>query len=192
MSEKRFHDADGSVHRRRENLKGLNSNMGRRQKQSWRTGDYFLIPLEDQTQGIGQVLSQEPGAMGKPAICAFFGRRLNSEALPLPNDLKADDVIAVQFVTVDLLNLGVWSVFAHGEPLNPTTYYPDLEERRSIEGGFKGVWIRGSGIMRKLVNAYFALHPWDGFAEPDYLDTLLLSPSLKPAHILLRGATLQT
>jgi hypothetical protein len=161
--------------------------MARIRKQAWKAGDYFSIPLEDQSRGIGQVISRESGAITNPAICAIFRQRLDSEPrLPLP-DLSEDDVIAALFVTPDLLDRGVWRVFAEGQPLDARTYFPDIEARRNREGGFVGVDIVGAGIVRELVNAYFGLSPWDDFHEPDFLDKLLVSADRKPASVRLKS-----
>jgi hypothetical protein len=161
--------------------------MARVRKQPWKAGDYFSIPLEDKSFGIGQVISREAGAMMKPPICAIFRRRSNFEPPIVPPDLSDDDVVAVLFVTPDLLDGGVWRVFSEGEPLDARTYFPDIEARRKRDGGFIGVDIVGSGIVRELLNAYFALSPWDNFYEPDFLDKLLVSPDRKPASVRLKS-----
>ena len=124
-----------------------------------------------------------PVTLKNAAICSFFGQRLLQ--MPQVNvELGVQgSAFSVLWVTRDLLDNGTWQVFTRTEPIDPHVYFPDLEQRRA--GGFVGTKVYGSGNVRKLVNAYFGLFPWDGFAESDYLDKLLLSPDLRPTNVLL-------
>lgn len=156
-----------------------------KRKQEWNVGDYFTIQLSDKSYSIGQVVARDPLTLKNAPICAFFKYQLKS-APPkmelIPNDTE---LIAILFVSRDHLDSGNWRVFAKGNPLSPEMYFPDIENRR--EKGFVGTKIIGSGIVMKLMDAYFGLFPWDGFFEPDYLDKLLVSPDRKPEKVMLKN-----
>jgi hypothetical protein len=155
--------------------------MSRSKKQTWIAGDEFLVPLEDGSFGFGQVLAGPPLAMQNTAICAFFCQRVEGTSAGIIR--TSNQVISALWVTRDLLDSGVWQVYAHSEPLDVRNFFPDVDERRAQ--GFIGTKIHGSGIARRLLNAYFCLAPWDAFAEPNYLDGLLLEPQMRPAGVIL-------
>ena len=146
----------------------------------WAVGDEFVVPLDDGSFGRGQIIAAEPLTLMNSAICAFFEHRLTDVPADDTGFDKGNGVFSVLWVTRDLLDSGTWQVFAHTDPLDPRFYFPDLDQRRL--DGFVGTKVYGSGIARRLVNAYFGLQPWDQFAEPDYLDRLLLVHGARPAQ----------
>ena len=40
--------------------------------------------------------------------------------------------------------------------------------------------------MRRFLNATFGLEPWDNWKDPNYLDSLLLDPTTRPADVILK------
>lgn len=155
--------------------------MGRSRKQQWRSGDFFVIPLADDSYCIGQVVATEPLTLKNAPGCTFFNHRVKSIPADVPGVLNDGTLVAALYVTRDLLDSGVWRVFAHGNPPEVQSYFPNILALR--EAGFVGQRIHGSGIVRKLMNALNGLHPWDAFFEPDYLDKLLWSPDRKPSAV---------
>lgn len=156
--------------------------MAKKKKQVWGIGDYFTVPLADGTFSIGQVVGQEPEALNS-VTCAFFARRLDSATVRLVDHLVERDLISVLFVTRDLLDSGDWQIIFSADPF-PTATYFDVAALRAK--GFVGVKVIGSGIVIKLMDAYYGLYPWNGFNEPDYLDRLLVSADRKPSHVVLK------
>lgn len=157
--------------------------MKRGAKQKLEVGDYFIVPLEDESYGCGQVLAMEPLTLKNAAICAFFSCRLRDASAESLVGGKVGRAISVLWVTRDLLDNGTWKVVGRGEALNPRIYFPDLDSRRAK--GFVGTRIHGSGIARTFLNAYFGLCPWNDFADPNYLDKLLAEPALRPEGVIL-------
>ena len=153
-----------------------------KRKQAYSGGDVFLVPLKDGSQSVGQVLSITKRALNS-CICAFFDIRLPNGVKKVEQALKEGDLIAVQFVTVDLLKKGYWPVIEAREvEIDIEKYIPlqDIEQK-----GFVGAHIEGSGIIQEFLSAYYALRPWDTWYEPDYLDKLLVSPDKRPANVIL-------
>ncbi|TBM16186.1 hypothetical protein EYY86_07790 [Hafnia paralvei] len=154
----------------------------RRRKQTWDIGDLFTISLADGTYCIGRVVGFEPEALNS-AICAFYAHRVDS----IPNmelNLSEDELISVLFVTRDLLDSGDWQVFSHCSDEFQLNKYIDLYSLRNEE--FIGVSSIGSGIIIKLMKAYYKLGIWDNFYDPNYLDSLLISPDKKPKDVILK------
>ncbi|OFS08307.1 Imm26 family immunity protein [Hafnia sp. HMSC23F03] len=154
----------------------------RRRKQTWNIGDLFTIPLADGTYSIGRVVGYEPEALNS-AVCAFYAHRVDV----FPNmelNLSEDELISILFVTRDLLDSGDWQVFSHCTDEFPLIKYIDLYSLRHKE--FIGVSSIGSGIIIKLMKAYYKLGIWDNFYDPNYLDSLLISADKKPKDVILK------
>ena len=156
--------------------------MTKSSRHSWTPGDFFAVPLADGSYSIGQVVGYEPEALNS-ALCAFFSRHV----VKLPTSISApptsDELVAILFVTRDLLDSGTWKVLGRGEPL-PAAPHINLDTLRARR--FVGARVVGSGIAMKLMDAYFGLYPWNGFAQSDYLDKLLISIDRRPRNVLLK------
>jgi hypothetical protein len=153
----------------------------RKKKQKWDIGDVFVVPLEDGTYSSGQVISCEDSAMGS-VVCAFSSDK--SETVRSAVDTNFGGIlIAVLFVTRDLLDSGKWQV-VDNRPIVSFEQYLNLSELR--KKGFVGVKIVGSFNVTTLLNAFHKLIPWNNFHNPNYLDSLLVSSDRKPADILLK------
>ena len=145
--------------------------------QKWQIGDVFTVPQTDGKHSLGQVVGQEREALNS-VVCAFFDLRGEcTESDWAPQLLRRKDVIALLFVTRDLLDRGRWRVVGWREPskLGQDGIVDEARSNRYI-----GVEIRGSGIVEKFLNAFYGLHPWDAWHNPRYLDRLLIDPSRKP------------
>jgi hypothetical protein len=156
--------------------------MTKRQRQSWQAGDYFAIQLADSTCGLGQVLADVPGVLNC-AICAFYAVAVECQTAVAPAVIAERELIAVQFVTPDLLHSGVWRVIGNRPFPDPERYLPIGKLRRA---GYVGAVVEGSGIMIDFMNAYHGLYPWNGYHDPKYFDNLLVAPDRKPMNVMLK------
>jgi hypothetical protein len=154
----------------------------KRQKQTWGAGDYFMVPLNDGTFGLGQVVSLEPGALNS-LVATFYDARFSSQDIDPSILHKESTLLAALFVTRDLLDSGRWKVFGNAAP-------PDVQKYLNIQAlrksGYIDARIIGSGIVQQFLNACHCLEPWNQFHKPDYLDHLLISPDRKPANLLMK------
>ncbi len=144
-------------------------------------GDVFLVPLLDDTFAVGQILGVECDAFHAPA-CALFD--LTTEQPKVEScPLTVDHLVASLFVTPDLLAMGVWPVVATSEVRLPASIYPYESTRKH---GFVGAVVEGSAIVQEFMNAFHALAPWDAWHDPNFLDSLLISPSRKPTRLMYK------
>lgn len=154
----------------------------RKKKQKWNIGDLFTVPLKDHSFSIGRVVGFESEALNS-AICAFYAYRV--DAVPDNEIILSDDeLISVLFVTRDLLDSGDWKIFSSSPNFFDLDKYIHLNYLR--ENGFIGVKSIGSGLVIELMEAYYKLSPWNDYFDPNYLDSLLLSPDKKPKDIILK------
>lgn len=156
----------------------------RTKKERWNVGDLFLVPLQDGTFSLGQIVAFEPEALNS-VVCGFYDcivQEYQFEAGEM--DLRQEDLVAMLFTTRDLLDSGDWPIVGHVAPANIDSFadLPDLRAKR-----FVGAKIVGSGNIVKMMNAMQGLYPWNAFHEPNYLDKLLISPEKKPANPLFRN-----
>jgi hypothetical protein len=153
-----------------------------KRKEQWSEGDLFAVPLMDGTAAVGQILHLTPQALNS-AVCAYYGVRVWDGITP-EKALGDDKLIAVLFTTRDLLDSGKWRVVDRAAP----RHLDQLSALRELEcNGFVGAKIIGSGIITKLLEAYFGLRPWDAFADPLYLDKLLVAPDRRPSNVVFRS-----
>jgi hypothetical protein len=155
--------------------------MRGRKNQGISRGDVFLVPLEDGTHSLGQVLDVTKHVMNS-VLCAVFtlrGMRPRVDAF-LPEE-KA--MVAVQFVTPDSLKRHLWPIIRNDEVLIDPGRYLALVELASKK--WIGAKIIGSGNMNNLMDAYFGLRPWDDQHDPNYLDKLLAPGVPRPSNAVL-------
>ncbi len=155
-----------------------------KKKKQWVAGDNFLVPLEDGTYGQGQVLSYEEHAMNS-AICAVSSVRF-SEIPTRLEIIPEERLLAVLFVTRDLLDSGRWHIVNNG-PIISWEKYIEIHAMRNK--GYIGVAIEGSRIVANFLSAYHKLVPWNKYYDPEYFDKLLISRDRKPADVLLKPTT---
>jgi len=151
-------------------------------KKEWTEGALFLVPQADNGHSLGQVVSIEKQALNS-VICAFYDQRnpdsVGSWAAPDPNKM-----IAILFTTPDLLNNGTWRVVDRliSLGLDRMGNYVKLKA-----ANFVGAEITGSGNVMEFLNAFYGLLPWDDWHDPKYLDTLLVSPEMKPKDLKFKN-----
>jgi hypothetical protein len=151
-----------------------------RKKQSWLIGDQFLVPLPDGSASRGQVVGQEPRVLNS-VTCAFYSAKLSPNAKQAITSL--DSLIACLFTTRDLLDNGTWRVLGHAPVTIPPHLFPFEETRHH---GWVGAKVYGSQIVAEFLAAFHCLAPWDDWADPTYLDRLLITPDKKPTKLVLK------
>ena len=147
---------------------------------SWSVGDLFLVPQSDGGHTVAQILAHELAAMNS-AICAFTLRRAQPGEAVGP--IEPSEIIAVQYVTIELLDSGEWPVAGTRPPVVAET---ELELADKRANHFAGTKICGSGVITSLLNACFGLEPWDDWNDPEQLDKLLTDPRHKPALVVYK------
>ncbi len=143
----------------------------------WEVGSVFLVPLSDGDYAVGQVIGYEYEALGS-VVCVFSNLKLSDPEQEIA--FGAADIISALFVTTDALDRGSWEVAGKTSAIPVQSFFDIRALKRN---DFIGVTVRGSGIVRQFLNAYFGLAPWDCYYRPDYLDELLLSPEKKPSSL---------
>lgn len=145
--------------------------MNRRVRQKWSSGDCFLVPLVDQSHSLGQIISEERGALNS-VICAFFRVRVEGPVEGATNALLDEDLISVLFTSRDKLDDGSWVVIRR-LPVFDVSRHVDLADLR--RKNYVGTKVIGSANVRQFLDAFFGLAPWNAFADPKYFDKLLVS-----------------
>jgi hypothetical protein len=144
-------------------------------------GAVFAVPLDDNTFGFGQILVYEPQALDA-VVCALFDHH-SVMATDVPPAGKLESiVIAVRFITSDLLRSGVWELAGAAPPLDATKYIPDINQRRA--SGFVGTTVYGSRIASRFLCAYFRITPWNIYKDPEYFDKWMVGHRKRPHDVL--------
>ena len=156
--------------------------MGRK-NQNWRVGDTFIVSLADSSFAPAHIVACEPQMLNS-VTCAFYSQRLSeSSAEAVAACITSDALIACLFTSHDLLSRGIWRIVGHQSPAISASLLP-FEHTRKL--GWVGAKVHGSGIVTEFLNAFHGLTPWDDWADPHYLDALLIHPSKKPPNVLLK------
>jgi hypothetical protein len=152
-------------------------------KQSWKSGDIFLIPNSDGGFTAGQVLAYETRTLHS-ASCALFDQRVQSIDDGKSLTLERSKCFAALLITPESLDKGLWPVVSHQQVVLPKALHPfeKLLQKTKI-----GARVHGSGIVQEFANAYYALRPWDDWYRPDYLDGMLISPAAKPKNLIFKS-----
>jgi hypothetical protein len=148
-----------------------------KRKQKWDVGDVFLIPLNDGTKAIGQIVGRVPSFLNS-VTCAFFNLRVKDAtecAGTLENAIRPERIFSVLFCTRDLLDSGSWEIVTRRPVYLPDGFVPRTGT---------GARMIGSGIINKFLNAFYGLTPWDEWKNPCYLDGLLISADKKPKNLV--------
>lgn len=151
-------------------------------RRKWKVGDLFKVPLVDGTASLGHIIAQEHQMMNS-VTCAFYDIKV-PDACPLGESPSPQEqaLISCIFTTHDLLSKGVWPIIGYMSPQLPRKYLPCEECRKR---GWVGAKMYGSGIVREFLNAFYHLAPWDDWADPHYLDQLLIDPRKRPTDVIL-------
>lgn len=154
--------------------------MGMAQSQ-WRKGTVFLIPLQDGTCGVGQIITDE--VMGSPTVAIYSVRFPCSANEHDMTALVRDQCIAlITLLGLQALKKGKWRPVGVREIA--------LNSSQSENWKFRGAnWVGSKlysdTVVDALLNAFHGLEPWDDFADPEYLDKLLLPPATRPQGVKL-------
>lgn len=151
-----------------------------RPRQDWKEGDCFAIPLNDGSGLLGQVLAAEPFVLNSVS-CALFHQHLHRGECPVP---ELGRLFSTVLTTRDLLDSGHWKVVGSHPVQVPRGKFPFESLRRNR---FVGAKVVGSRNVGEFANAFCGLAAWDDWADPNYLDSLLISPDVKPASLLYKA-----
>lgn len=156
-----------------------------RRNQKWTVGDVFVIKTLDNRYVAAQIVGREAEVLNSVTIAVF------DEGFENPNDamqakLDTSYVISVVFSTRDSLDRGIWHIVGNRPVMIPKNLFPYEHLRGEAE--WVGAIVHGSGIINEFVNAYYGLLPWDDWADPAYLDKLLVKPDKKPTHLVYKSS----
>lgn len=155
----------------------------RKAVQSWNSGDCFGIPLLNGSSLLGQVLAWEPTVLNSVS-CALFDQTIQQgNRIPSP---EISRLFSTVMTTRDLLDCGRWKIVGSCEIEVPRNQFPFETLRPS---GYIGAKVIGSRNIEEFANAFSGLSPWDDWADPHYLDQLLISPSVKPRRLRYKSET---
>lgn len=149
-----------------------------KKKQKWTNGDVFIIRLKDNSVVNGQILDLQ---MKNVVRCALFNERSKSKTT-LNNSCKLENLISLIATTREQLDFGVWEIIGSKEIAIDKNEFPNESFR---EVNWVGSKIYDASIVEEFADAFFALTPWNDWADPNYLDKLLCKIELKPDNLLL-------
>ena len=149
-----------------------------RKRVRWSEGDIFVIELNDGTYINGQILDLQ---MKNVVRCALFNERENN-IRPIELCCQQNNLISLIATTREQLDYGIWEIIGNKEIEINRVEYPNEQFRGN---GWIGAKIYDASIIEEFVEAFYALTPWDNWADPNYLDKLLYDINLKPANIIL-------
>ncbi len=156
--------------------------MANRSKQKAQKGTVFLVPLKDQSLGVGQVL--DLSVMGGPTVAAFEFRLQSKCELGEIPPLERSACLAVLTVSEYSLKQGIWPTLGIREVAISWLDRPNEQFRATNWIGSRSFT---DNIVDTLLQAYFGLEYWDDFYEPDALDKLLLPPRKRPENVMWKG-----
>lgn len=147
-------------------------------------GSAFLIPLDDGSASLAQIVEIVPDVLNSITIAMFDRRIIELNSMPKLVSLQNERLVSCQFVTRDLFSNGVWLQIAR-VPVDISCDrlpYRDTEKHRWI-----GAKMIGSGNIRKFLSAYHGLRPWNEMLDPDYYSKLLLPGIPVPLTVTTRN-----
>ena len=148
-----------------------------RRKVQWNVDDVFVVPLEGGERLIGQVIGKSLDTM-RSALCAFTLVQADATTA----EIEPADYISVQFTTKDMLERGGWAIIGRLPTPTIDKYFDDFETLE--KSSFFGVTVRGSGVMRKFLEACQGHRAWDSMHDPNYFDKLLLPNQERPTKVV--------
>jgi hypothetical protein len=150
-----------------------------KKKTVWKNGDIFQIELKDGSNVFGQVLDLQ---MKNVVRCAFFNEKSDSDYVQDKN-CQLENLISLIATTREQLDYGVWKIVGYKEVDIPIENFPNESFRVNRWIGAKHY---DASIVEEFLDAFYALVPWDDWADPNYLDKLLVDPSKKPRNVILK------
>jgi len=150
-----------------------------KKKQKWQAGDVFTIQLADKRYAIGQVLDL---MMPNVVRCALYGVAYAAvDEQALRKDVCRDNLISLVATTREQLDFHVWRVVGNCDVFVSRQEFPNEATRSN---GWVGSVTYDAAILEDFLNAFHGLVYWDDWADPKFLDELLVDVSLKPKSLL--------
>jgi hypothetical protein len=158
----------------------------RNKKTPWALGDIFTIKLNNGKYAVGHVLSQRRVNMLRIALYDEVIDNLNNvdiEAL-----CRESDLLSLIEVTKEQIDFGAWVVVGNKPTSIPVSRHAN-EQYRSVDPYKDGVGseILDAAIAEDFMNAFYGLHPWDDWYDPEFYDKMLVDKSKKPTHLIYKG-----
>lgn len=148
-----------------------------KKKVNWQGGDVFSVRLKDGTYSIGQVLDLQ---MKNVVRCAFFDERNKNQQIANAScDIK--NLIALVATTKEQLDFGIWKILENRAIEIHIDDYPNEQFRNN---GWIGAKVYDAAVVEAFLDAFYSLAPWDDWADPTYLDKLLVDESKKPNGLI--------
>jgi hypothetical protein len=148
-----------------------------KKKISWQNGDVFSVKLKDGTYTIGQILDLQ---MKNVVRCALFDERNINQPEAIMN-FNVKNLISLVATTREQLDFGVWKILGNKKIEIPIDDFPN-EKFRSND--WVGAKVYDAAIVEEFLDAFYALVPWDEWADPNYLDKLLIDKTKKPDRLI--------
>lgn len=153
----------------------------RNKKTPWAVGDIFTIKLNNGKYGVGHVLSQR---MVNTIRIALYDETLdNLENINLENLCKENDLLSLIEVTKEQIDFGAWKVMGNKPTTIPVSRHAN-EQYRHLD--WVGSNIKDAAIAEDFMNAFYGLHPWDDWYDPEYYDKMLVDKHKKPSHLIYK------
>ncbi len=150
-------------------------------RQRPKAGDVFEIALGSGWSAIGQVLEVIPQALNSVGVALWVPQRME---LPLDSPPPAPP-LSILLVTPELLKNGTWRITKSANISIPAHACP-YENFRAAR--WVGAEITGAGIVEEFLQAAVGLCPWDDWADPGYLDSLLAPGQQRPSAAVLKAS----
>lgn len=148
-----------------------------KKKINWQNGDVFFVKLKDGTYTIGQILDLQ---MKNVVRCAFFDERIiNQQEANVSCNVK--NLISILATTREQLDFGIWKILGNKKIEILIDQYPNEQFRNNDWIGAK---VYDAAVVEEFLDAFYALIPWDDWADPNYLDKLLLDKTKKPNKLI--------
>ena len=123
--------------------------------------------------------------MANVVRCAIYDMSVTEAELTNASTILEDaTLISLVATTREQVDFGVWKVVGNRAIGLPKRRFPNQKFERQ---GWVGAKIYDAAIVEAFCNAFHCLVPWDDWADPNYLDTLLVSQKLKPRKLMLKN-----
>jgi hypothetical protein len=148
----------------------------------WKPGMVYGVPLRDGSFCFVQALA---AAMPTIIDLAVFSTRVDT--LPeRPPKLRRLDLVSLAATWRQALNRGDWAPLGACELVVDPSEHPNQRILRS--GTIVGITHSDSGLIGKLLNAWYGLIPWNFLADECYFDKQLAPGITRPPGAVVLGS----
>ena len=157
----------------------------RNKKIPWAIGDIFTIKLNNGKYAIGHVLSQR---MVNTIRIALYDEVIDSlENADINNLCKEADLLSLIEVTKEQIDFGAWKLIGNRPTDIPVNRHAN-EQYRNDDPYLDGVGanIKDAAIAEDFMNAFYGMHPWDDWYDPEFYDKMLVDKRKKPLHLIYK------